>query len=40
MVIMDLFQMEDLSPEVIRGFRRCRVALEAIFLSDITYCGW
>jgi hypothetical protein len=33
---MEIFFTEDLSPETIRSVRRCRGALEAIFLSDVT----
>ncbi len=35
-VLMEIFLAEDLSPESIRSLGRCRGALEAIFLSDIT----
>jgi hypothetical protein len=35
-VIMEIFDLADLSPDLIRGLRQCRVLLEAIFLSDIT----
>jgi hypothetical protein len=35
-VIMEIFQAESLSPETINGLGRCREALKAIFLSDIT----
>jgi hypothetical protein len=35
-VLMEIFLAEDLSPESIRSLARCRGALEAIFLSDIT----
>jgi hypothetical protein len=35
-MIMEIFQAESLSPEMISGLGRCRGALKAIFLSDIT----
>ncbi len=35
-VIMEIFHLVDLSPNLIRGLGWCRVLLEAIFLSDIT----
>jgi hypothetical protein len=35
-VIMEIFHAEGLSPDTIRGLGRCRGALKAIFLSDIT----
>jgi hypothetical protein len=35
-VIIEIFQAESLSPEMISGLGRCRGVLEAIFLSDIT----
>ncbi len=35
-VIMEIFHLADLSPNLIKGLGRCRVSLEAIFLSDIT----
>jgi hypothetical protein len=35
-VIMEVFQAESLSPETISGLGKCRGALKAIFLSDIT----
>jgi hypothetical protein len=38
-VIMEIFHSADLSPELIRGFGRCRVSPEAIFLLDITTAG-
>ncbi len=40
-VIMEIFQAESLSPEIISGLGRCRGVLKAIFLSDITTAdGW
>ncbi len=33
---MEVFLIADLSPDLIRSLGRCRVALEAIFLSDLT----
>ncbi len=35
-VIMEIFFAEDLSPEDIGSLGRCRGALEAIFLLDVT----
>jgi hypothetical protein len=35
-VLMEIFFTGDLSPETIRSIGRCRGALEAIFLSDVT----
>jgi hypothetical protein len=35
-VIMEIFFTADLSPEAIGSLGRCRGALEAIFLSDVT----
>ncbi len=35
-VIMEIFHAEGLGPDSIRGLGRCRGALKAIFLSDIT----
>jgi hypothetical protein len=35
-VLMEIFFLEVHSPETIRSLGRCRGALEAIFLSDIT----
>ncbi len=35
-VIVEIFFAEDLSPEAIGSLGRCRGALEAIFLSDVT----
>jgi hypothetical protein len=35
-VIMEIFFSADLSPDLIRSLGRCWVALEAIFLSDLT----
>jgi hypothetical protein len=35
-VIMEIFHTKGLGPETIRGLGRCREALKAIFLSDIT----
>jgi hypothetical protein len=35
-VLMEIFFTEDDSPETIRSLGRCRGALEAIFLSDVT----
>jgi hypothetical protein len=35
-VLMEIFFTEDQSPETIRSVGRCRGALEAIFLSDVT----
>jgi hypothetical protein len=35
-VIMEIFHSVDLSPDLIRVLRQCRVSLEAIFLPDIT----
>jgi hypothetical protein len=35
-VLMEIFFAEVYSPETIRNLGRCRGALEAIFLSDVT----
>jgi hypothetical protein len=35
-VIMEIFLTADLGPHLLRSLGRCRVAHEAIFLSDLT----